>query len=158
MASWKFVSVKCLMWVGKGPCVYILSMKLHTILMKKRQHGPWIQNNLPGFTATLCEFRSSKDMTRNQEWMQILLKSFANDVIKAKAQNELWLVNNAQDKILFGANQSLKIKRQKQMPWVNFSKLFKSSWPSFTLPRRMTLWMERIRTNRSIKIIEGQTV
>lgn len=69
--------------------------------------------------------------------MQILLKSFANDVI-SKAQNELRLVNNAQDKILFGANQSLKNKKAKANALGKFFKLFKSSWPSFTLPR-MTL-------------------
>lgn len=91
--------------------------------------------------------------------MQKLLKSFANDVIKAKAQNELWLVNNAQDKILFGANQSLKNKKAKANALSKFFKAVQKLLAFIHFAKENDVMNGKGRTNRSIKkIIEGQTV
>lgn len=68
-----------------------LPVKLHAIVMKKKQSGLQIES------STVCELRASKDTTRNQGTNIKNDEICANDIRRAKAQDKLWLGNNAQE-------------------------------------------------------------
>lgn len=141
----------------KSACGDTLSVKLHTILMKEKQSGLWIERLLHCMWAEIFKGHDQKPRNEYKEWWRFV--QVMSERQKLRKNCDLWTTFRTSEKTQNSVWSKLKSKNwQKQMPWVNGFKATQKPLAFIFSAKENDFMNRKGRTNGSIKkLSEGQT-